>query len=125
MLKPTVPSGVPANKRRGRRTVITTGDNYTDLARSLVFNFWLEIIQGLINKALEGGYQQTKLLLELCGLSTMENTKVPEKEKQQLCDVLLNGMQISMERANDCDDSLEANAEKAIPQDDNEKHTEL
>ena len=123
MLKRKVRSSVPAKKRRGLCTVAKTDEDYTDLARSLVLSSWPYIIQGLIDKALDGGYQQTKLLLELCGLTKVDARQITDSGKQQLCDALLNELQINKKRADDCDRNLKTSEEKPISQDGNEKHT--
>jgi hypothetical protein len=115
---------IPAEKRVGRRTVNRTQEDYTSLARNLVLRSWAGIIQGLIDKALAGGYQQTKLLLDLCELSKADAKQAQEKDKQQLCDVLLSGLRISLQRADNCAGNHEP-TEKPISLDDNDKHKKL
>lgn len=65
------------------------------MARGLVLAAWPDIVQGLIKKATNGGYQQTKILLDLCDLAHMNTSKLDERDKQQLCDVLLEGLMLS------------------------------
>lgn len=71
-----------------------TKAQYCDLVRAQVLVVWPQILQGLIEKAMSGGYQQTKLLLELCDLAR-EETVASQQSKQQLCDVLLEGLRLS------------------------------
>ena len=65
---------------------------YAQTAKQLVLDAWPDIIQGLIKKAIGGGYQQTKILLDLCHLATTDESLFNEKEKQDLCDALLHGL---------------------------------
>lgn len=70
-----------------------TQEGYRELARSEVLAAWPQILEGLIEKAMGGGYQHTKLLLDLCELAAKE----PLSEKhpnEQLCDALLNSLQL-------------------------------
>lgn len=67
---------------------------YFNLARSHVLAAWPQILQGLIEKAMGGGYQQTKLLLDLCDLATRESFHPNQHTGEQLCDVLLNNLQL-------------------------------
>lgn len=124
MPKHTAQSSIPAKNRAGRRTVNKIDEDYTSLARNLVLRSWAGIIQGLIDKALAGGYQQTKLLLELCELSKVDANHVTEKDKQQLCDALLSGLGISVQRVDNCAGNHEPQ-EKPISLDDNDKHKEF
>lgn len=74
-----------------------TEDNiskYTDSARQLVFEAWPEIVQGLIKKAAEGGYQQAKLLLDVCHLIEPDGSLFEEERQRQLCDVLMEGLEL-------------------------------
>lgn len=68
---------------------------YYDLVRSQVLAAWPQILQGLIEKAVNGGYQQAKLLLDLCDLAREEPVQSNQQSKQQLCDVLLDGLRLS------------------------------
>ncbi|MHB8304145.1 MAG: hypothetical protein ACYDC6_15220 [Acidobacteriaceae bacterium] len=69
---------------------------HAELARRLVLASWPAIVQGLINKAMDGGYQQTKLLLELCALTNLDASQLNEQHKQELCDALLDGLGLVM-----------------------------
>jgi hypothetical protein len=55
---------------------------------------WPKILQGLIEKAMGGGYQHTKLLLDLCELAAKEPQLSDESPREQLCDALLNNLQL-------------------------------
>lgn len=66
-----------------------------EVARRLVLSAWAEIVGGLIKKAVEGGYQQAKLLLELCELENPDTTSSDERRRAQLCDVLLEHLPLS------------------------------
>ena len=66
--------------------------NYADMARQLVMAAWPEIVRGLIKKAADGGYQQTRLLLDICNLAEPD---VPsQKGTWHLCDVLLEELNL-------------------------------
>jgi hypothetical protein len=67
---------------------------YREQARSQVLAAWPQILQGLIEKAMCGGYQHTKLLLDLCDLDTSESLHPNQNGREQLCDVLLNNLQL-------------------------------
>jgi hypothetical protein len=67
---------------------------YRELARSKVLAAWPQILQGLIQKAMEGGYQHTKLLLDLCELATKKPHDANQYAGEQLCDALLNNLQL-------------------------------
>lgn len=67
---------------------------YCDVARSQVLAAWPQILQGLIKKAVSGGYQQTKLLLDLCELATTEPLHSSQQSKEQLCDALLDSLRL-------------------------------
>lgn len=66
--------------------------DHAEVARSLVLAAWAEIVGGLIKKAADGGYQQAKLLLELCGLESPDATELDNRRTEQLCDILLERM---------------------------------
>lgn len=68
---------------------------YCDLVRSQVLAAWPRILEGLIEKATSGGYQQAKLLLDLCDLTREEPVQSSQVSKQQLCDALLDGLRLS------------------------------
>ncbi len=70
-------------------------EQYTQLARTFVLEAWPGIVQGLIQKARSGGYQQAKLLLDLCDLTKLDSSSLGEEQKRQLCDVLLEGLGLS------------------------------
>ncbi|HET9087310.1 MAG TPA: hypothetical protein VFN53_07300 [Acidobacteriaceae bacterium] len=63
--------------------------DYSELARFLVLASWPDIVQGLITKAVAGGYQQAKLLLDLCALTQVDASHLNDERKQNLCDALL------------------------------------
>lgn len=63
-----------------------------ELARKLIVSAWPEIVRGLIKKAADGGYQQTRLLMDLCDLTSQDAALASVERKQQLCDVLLEGL---------------------------------
>jgi hypothetical protein len=65
---------------------------YRDLTRSQVLAAWPKILQGLIEKAMGGGYQHTKLLLDLCELASKEPQHDGGHSSEQLCDSLLNNL---------------------------------
>lgn len=43
---------------------------------------------------MSGGYQQAKLLLDLCELDSFESPQSSELNQQQLCDALLEGLRL-------------------------------
>ena len=65
---------------------------HTEMARELVLAAWPGIVRGLIKKAMSGGYQQTKLLLDLCEITGTEASQANEQRRRQLCDALLEGL---------------------------------
>lgn len=65
---------------------------YAELARQLVLEAWPEIVRGLIQKAASGGYQQAKLLFDVCNLNELDTGAASEVKRRQLCDVLLEGL---------------------------------
>ena len=69
-------------------------DGYRELARSRVLAAWPQILQGLIEKAIGGGIQHTKLLMDLCELATKEPYRSDEDPNEQLCDALLNNLRL-------------------------------
>ena len=75
-------------------SVADTQAGYRELARSKVLAAWPKILQGLIKKATGGGYQHTKLLLDLCELATKETHQSDESPNEKLCDVLLNNLRL-------------------------------
>jgi hypothetical protein len=83
-------SGQNANAK----SVAETQEGYRELTRSKVLAAWPKILQGLIEKATGGGYQHTKLLLDLCELATKETHRSDASPNEQLCDVLLNNLQL-------------------------------
>jgi hypothetical protein len=76
------------------RLISETQGGYREVARSQVLAAWPQILQGLIEKAMGGGYQHTKLLLDLCELATKESLSSNRHEGEELCDVLLNKLQL-------------------------------
>ena len=75
-------------------------DQYCDLVRAQVLVAWPKILEGLIEKAMSGGYQQAKLLLDLCDLAGEEPVQSSQSSKQQLCDALLDGLRLSSPERN-------------------------
>jgi hypothetical protein len=67
---------------------------YCDIARSQVLAAWPKILEGLIEKAMCGGYQQTKLLLDICDLAAMMPLQSDQRPKEQLCDALLDRLML-------------------------------
>ncbi len=121
MQKQTAISSVPVKKRKVRTPDPVTDEDYINLARGLVLSAWPKIIKCLIGKSIKGGYQQTKLLLELCGISNVQRKRSVENNQQQLSDVLLKGLQIYAKVI----DSRDGNSEpekQLVSQDDYEKH---
>lgn len=85
-------------KKRSVNGVLSPEENikkYISLARGLVLAAWPDIVQGLISKSINGSYQQAKLLLDLCDLTNAETSRFDQQERQQLCDVLLDGLMMS------------------------------
>lgn len=123
MPKKTVPSIVPAKKRKRQETLPSSGEDFTNLARSLTLQAWPQIIQVLIDKAVKGGYQHTRLLFDLCGISKMNSKRMPKEKKEQLSDALLAGLQVYMQHAKDQDGNLRRSGDKYISQDGHEQNT--
>lgn len=73
--------------------------DYSELARLLVLASWPAIVQGLIRKAVAGGYQQAKLLLDLCALTQVDASNLNDERKQHLCDALLQGLTFTRSEA--------------------------
>jgi hypothetical protein len=67
---------------------------YRELIQSEVLAAWPQILEGLIKKAAGGGFQQTKLLLDLFDLATQESLHSSGPENEQLCDTLLNNLRL-------------------------------
>lgn len=82
-----------------RPTSVSFIDN-AQTARQLVTEAWPDIVQGLIKKAIGGGYQQTKILLDLCNFASNDTLQINELEKQDLCDALLQGLGLINVRGN-------------------------
>jgi hypothetical protein len=77
-----------ARNGRGKAAI----PKYVLPARELVVESWPDIVQGLIRKAAHGGTQQAKLLVEMYNLSSAGPAETFEERKQQLCDVLMQGL---------------------------------
>lgn len=122
MPKHTATSSVPAKKQKSIRSASLENDKYTKLARSLVLKSLAGIIQGLIDKAVKGGYQHAKLLFDLCGISRLDRKKALQ-QKKSLSDALLRGLEIQMDCMQVHSGSSQNTKEKEIPQDGHEKHT--
>lgn len=69
--------------------------DHAEMARQMVLEAWPAIVNGLIKKAMAGGHQQAKFLLDMCDLAEMEAYQIDEQRRQQLCDVLLDGLKLS------------------------------
>lgn len=65
---------------------------YTQVARKKVGESWPEIVTALVMKARNGRYHETKLLLDLCDLSNIDENEVKYEKQRQLCDALLEGL---------------------------------
>jgi hypothetical protein len=93
---------VPRSRERARvggqnadtGLIAETRKGYRELARSQVLAAWPQILEGLIEKAVGGGYQHAKLLLDLCELATKEPHQSDEHPNEQLCDALLNNLRL-------------------------------
>ncbi len=116
----------PAKRRKGTAPVQKLDQNYVDQARSLVMESWPEIIQGLISKSREGGYQHAKLLIDICGMLKERSHDGETKDEQQLCDVLLKSLQIYMTRGTEINENerVKSKNNQQISQDGYEKHTD-
>lgn len=77
-----------------RKINVESPEGYRDLTRTQVLAAWPQILDGLIEKAMGGGYQHTKLLLDLCELATKESHPSGEYRGEQLCDALLNNLRL-------------------------------
>jgi hypothetical protein len=89
-----VPNG-DVRRNTDTKTSPSSGDQYYELVRAQVLIAWPQILQGLIEKAMNGGYQQAKLLLDLCDFSREAPVRPSQLSKQQLCDALLDGLTLS------------------------------
>lgn len=76
------------------RLASETQEGYRELARAQVLAAWPKILRGLIEKATGGGYQHTKLLLDLCEMAAKQPQRSDESPNEQLCDALLNNLQL-------------------------------
>ena len=72
--------------------------DFSGPARELVLASWPAIVEGLIKKARAGGYQQTKLLLDLSSLTNADSSHWNDQRKEQLCDALLEGLGLSSDQ---------------------------
>lgn len=79
------------------------------MARKLVLAEWTAIVRGLIKKAKSGGYQQTKLLLDLCEITGTDASQLNDQRKRQLCDALLEEFGLPFEQADNQAAKLEPN----------------
>ncbi len=118
--KNTAPSIVPAKKRKRRQTLPSSEEDFTNLARSLTLQSWPKIIQVLIDKAVKGGYQHTRLLFDLCGISKINSKRMPKEKKEQLSDALLAGLQVYMQHTKRGDENPRKVGEKPMSQDGHE-----
>ena len=90
----------------GRRNVELGSDTYIQQARSLLLASWQQIVQGLIDQAARGGYQQAKMLLELCGITKVGGST---EQGKSLSDSLLQGLEIYVDQANAGKDWMQDN----------------
>lgn len=79
--------------RNGKDAPLERAD-YREMIQTQVLEAWPKILQGLIKKATSGGCQQTKLLLGLVDFATNEPLHSSVQEREQLCDALLNKLQL-------------------------------
>ena len=125
MQKKAARSPVPARRTKSDSQSKNADDNYVDIARSLVLKSWPQIVRGLISKSRKGGYQHTKLLMDLCGMLKTPSQAGVTKDQQQLCDVLLKSLQVYVKC--DADGNQNERVESTInqqgSQDGYEKHT--
>lgn len=71
---------------------------WTEKAHALILAAWPAIVEGLIAKAAEGGYQQAKLLLDLIeSAGSQADMEVREMQQKQLLDVLLADLGVTPE----------------------------
>jgi hypothetical protein len=81
-------------KNAETKIILQTPEGYRDLARSQFIAAWPQILEGLIEKAIGGGYQHTKLLLDLCELAAREPNHFDNNPSEQLCDALLKNLKL-------------------------------
>ncbi len=91
--KRTVGSSVPVKQCRRTRAVLSESDTFIRIARRQIYKSWKQVVQGLIDQAIKGGYQHTKMLLELCGVTGQSGKNVLVKKKMSLSDRLLQGLE--------------------------------
>jgi hypothetical protein len=73
---------------------------WTEKAHALILAAWPAIVEGLIAKAAEGGYQQAKLLLDLIESAGMQAAmEVREMQQKRLLDVLLEDLELTPDEA--------------------------
>lgn len=92
-----------AKKQRRSSTKTKIASRQASVALELVMDSWAEIIQGLIKKAIDGGYQQAKLLVELCALLSVDEPAPSAQSNAELCDILLNTLTL-------CQNKLSSNS---------------
>ena len=119
--KRTTGNGVPARQGKQARGKSAERDTFIRIARSQILTSWEQIVKGLIDQAVQGGYQHAKMLLELCGISKIEQGKKRPAAKSSLSDQLLKGLAICVEER---DTSKDRNHDKGnTNQDGHAKHT--
>lgn len=69
--------------------------DYAEVVRQMVLESWPAIVKGLIKKAVAGGHQQAKFLLDMYDLMETEASELNEQHSQRLCDALLEGFTLS------------------------------
>lgn len=69
--------------------------HYVVLTRLQVEAVWPKILEGLIEKAMNGGCPQTRLLLDICESTERDGSQSDQRYNQQLCDALLEGLKLS------------------------------
>jgi hypothetical protein len=86
--------------------------DYAEVVRQMVLESWPAIVKGLIKKAVAGGHQQAKFLLDMYDLMETEASQLNDQHRDQLCDALLEGFTLS-------NDLTEEAAEGSSGHDDN------
>lgn len=87
--------GAPPQERFEEAEIEQLAINRVEVTRQLVLAAWADLIEGQIRKAKNGGYQQFKLLVDLCGLDNQDESEIERRRREQLCDVLLEGLTLS------------------------------
>ena len=119
--KRTAGNSASASQGKQAKRKSAKSDTFVRIARSLILDSWVQIVQGLIDQAVQGGYQHTKMLLELCGITKAEQGKKRQTGKPSLSDQLLKGLAICVDER---DTGKDRNHDKGnTNQDGHAKHT--